>query len=225
MKITKNIFTVAVSVLMLITGTNCLFGTYQTADPVGRNNIHISYCYANAGFLTEADKDAADSADIQTSMFSITAAYGLLNPLDFQISYSGTSVGSALKYSPDLGMPVRFAVLGGVMTDFSSLLISPKATLIGSWHISKNVTFSLGGSAYWFNSTETKGEVFSSVDIERGLLFNHKIPDFFANVFIPKAIQFNISYPVDKTGVRRLNLGFAVRHEFDLNFTSNNEII
>lgn len=219
------IITAAVFLITLLIVTGCLFGTYQTADPVGRNNIHTTYCYANAGFLTEADKDVADSLDIQTSMFSITAAYGLLNPLDFQISYSGTSIGSALKYSPDLHIPVRFAVIGGVMTDFSSLLISPKATLIGSWHISRNVTFSLGGSAYWFNSEETKGEVFSSVDIERGLLFNHKIPDFFANVFIPKAIQFNVSYPVDRTGVRRVNLGIAVRHEFDLNFNSNSEII
>jgi len=220
----KNLFLIIIMIAVLITGTNCLFGTYQTADPVGRNNLHVSYNYASAGFLTEADKDAADSLDTQTSMFSFTAAYGLLNPLDFQISYSGTSVGSAIKYSPELKIPLRFAFLGGVMTDFSSLLISPKATLIGSYYISKNVTFYIGGSAYWLNSMDTKGEVFSSVDIERGLLFNHKIPDFFANIFIPKAIQFNVAYPVDG-GVRRLNLGVAIRHEFDLNFNSNSNII
>jgi len=220
----KNIFLIILMMAVLITGTNCLFGTYQTADPVGRNNLHVSYYYANAGFLTETDKDAADSLDIPKSVFSITAAYGLMDPLDFQMSYSGRNVGAALKYSPDFNIPLRFAVLGGVMTDFTSLLISPKATFISSYHMNKNITFSLGGSAYWFNSTKPNGEVFTSLDIERTLLFNHKIPDFFANIFIPKAIQFNLSYPIDGEA-RRLNLGIAIRHEFDLNFNSNNNII
>ena len=224
LKSKKLFFAVIVSLTLLVL-SGCLYGTYQIADPVGQNNMHYAYYYAYAGFFSESDKALADSNDVPTKIMSATVMYGLMDYLDLQVGYIGSSLGAGLKYSPDFNMPLRFALLGSIYTDIKSILIYPKIGGIASYHMNKNLTFSLGTQFYLKTDSTSNynGEVFASLDIRRPNVFSYKVPDFFVNLLIPKAFQLNLSYPINEPE-RRLYLGVSLRHELDFNWDKDKSI-
>ena len=211
--------------LSLLIFSGCLYGTYQIADPVGQNNLHYAYYYAYAGYFSTADKELADSNNVPTKIMSATVMYGLTYHLGLQVGYIGSSLGAGLKYSPDFKIPLRLALLGSIYTDVKTILIYPKIGGIVSYHLNKNLTFSLGYQFYikTDNASEYNGEAFASLDIKRPNVFNYKIPDFFVNIIIPKAFQLNISYPINEPE-KRLYLGVSLRHELDFNWDRDKSI-
>ncbi len=209
----KKIIVILLPSIMLFLLTGCLWGTFQLADTVGRNNIGYTYHGSFAGYMSEDDKELADSLGLQKIVVGGEFFYGLTDFLDMELGVQGSNLGAGVKLSPKLNIPVRFALNGAIYNDFANYIITPKAGAIVSWHISNNVTFTTGGQAY-FNNDNIGKEIFASVDLSRGDLFNHVIPDNIFNLLIPKAIQFNASYPLMEDS-RRLYMGIGLRHQFD----------
>ncbi|GEM_PF-3115744 len=226
MKKSLRLVVISLLALSMLIMSGCLYGTYQIADPVGQNNLHYAYYYAYAGYFSASDKALADTNDIPTKIMSATVMYGLLDQLDLQVGYIGSSLGAGLKYSPDFNIPLRFALLGSIYTDIKTILIYPKIGGIASYHLNNNLTLSLGSQFYLKTDSTSNynGEVFASLDIKRPNVFNYKIPDFFVNLLIPKAFQLNISYPINEPE-KRLYLGVSLRHELDFNWDKSSKSI
>lgn len=216
----KKIIVILLPVLSLFLLSGCLWGTFQLADTVGRNNIGYSYHGAFAGYLSPADKELSDSLGLQKTIFGGELYYGLTDFLDLELGMQGSNMGAGIKISPKLDMPVRFAVNGALYNDFANYIITPKAGALVSWHISNNVTFTTGAQAYFQDDVIAK-EILFSVDLARNDLFHHVIPDNIFNLLVPKAIQFNASYPFMEDS-RRLYMGIGIRHQFD--FTNKKSV-
>ncbi|MEJ5306847.1 MAG: hypothetical protein WHT27_00890 [candidate division WOR-3 bacterium] len=193
-----------------------LFSSNQLADPVHTGNVHFQYNISYAGYFSEADKLVADSLEENKGFWGFSFNYGLAPLLDLTLGYQNSSAGFGLKYSPDFKMPVRLALEGDLYTNVSNVLVYPIVSGILSYHINKNITFTGGLSTYFHFEEKIKNEIFFTLDIERGDLFKHKVPDFFVNIFIPKSFQIDVTYPFSDVA-KKLYIGFSIRHEFELN--------
>lgn len=209
----KNFFVILF--LALIFNTK-IFASNQLADPVHTGNIHFQYNVSYAGYFSETDKNISDSLGENRGFWGFSFNYGLAPVLDLILGYQSSSAGFGLKYSPDFKIPVRFAVEGDLYTNVSNILVYPIVSGIMSYHINRNISFTTGLSTYFHFAERIKNEIFFTLDIERGDLFKHKVPDFFVNIFIPKSFQIDVTYPFTDRA-KKLYIGFSIRHEFELN--------
>ncbi|MEO0233798.1 MAG: hypothetical protein ABIN11_01790 [candidate division WOR-3 bacterium] len=193
-----------------------LFSSNQLADPVYTGNIHFQYKVSYAGYFSATDKIVADSLRESKGFLGFSFNYGLAPVLDLILGYQNSSAGFGLKYSPDFNIPVRFALEGDLYTNISNVLVYPIVAGIATYHINRNISFTTGLSTYFHFAEKIKNEIFFTLDIERGDLFKHKVPDFFVNIFIPKSFQIDVTYPFTDVA-KKLFIGFSIRHEFELN--------
>ena len=205
---------IMISVLMLST-TGCLWSTCQIADTVGRNNLSYSVYGAYSGYLSETDKELADSlGNNEMVLWGGNLNYGILEELDLQMGVMGSNFGAGLKYSPQFSDRFRVGFMGGLYTNASNLLITPSLGLIGSYHINENVIFTGGTDLFIRNKNDYDGDVYFSIDLSRNQFFKENVLNNIANVFVPKALQFNVCYPF-RQPYDKLHLGISLRYELD----------
>ncbi len=206
-------------ILIMFFINGCLWTTCQIADTVGKNNLSYSAYGAYTGYLNEEDKITADSlAEIDDFLVGGSINYGIMNELDLQIGILGPNFGAGLKYSPDFNIPLRVAVTGGLYSNIANQLVTPSAGLILSYHLSDNITFTAGSEFFIRDIKDYTGDIYVSIDLERNDLFKELILSNIMNFFVPKAIQFNVSYPF-KEQYKKLHLGISLRYE--LRFSSD----
>lgn len=209
----KKLYLLFIFIFLLV---DKIFPSNQLADPVYTGNIHFQYNLAYAGYFSEDDKNLADSLKESKGYWGFSFNYGLAKYLDLVVGYQSNSAGFGLKYSPDFKMPLKLALQSDLYTNVSNVLVYPIFSGIIGYHISPNISFTTGISTFLHFTERIKNELFLTLDIERGDLFKHKVPDFFVNIFIPKSFQIDVTYPFSDQA-KKLYIGFSIRHEFELN--------